>query len=226
VLVTSACAVALAVSVTAQQKTPFPIPDPKNPQITTLEDQYIRVAYNNEGYVIMGYRLTQELVGKEWVRIEMGTTVREGRPRYALKREHITLDTPDNQHLSLPTNPEFRQVDMRAVENQARVINDSINYFPPTVRGSQALLFFAESDGGQVSYNEVEVDPTRAVVGRLFFKIPGGLKLGQHFLNVQFASSKIRVPFRIFTKEETKIIQKNWKDIKKQVEEAFKKKGK
>jgi len=52
-----------------------------------------------------------------------------------------------------------------------------------------------------------------------------GLQYGQHFLNVQFATSKVRVPFRIFTKDEEKIIQKNWKDIKKQVEEAFKKGG-
>jgi hypothetical protein len=77
--------------------------------------------------------------------------------------------------------------------------------------------------GGQRAYDSIDIDSTRAVMGRLYFKIPGGLQMGQHFLNVQFATSKVRVPFRIFTKEEQKVIQKNWKDIKKQVEEAFKK---
>ena len=225
ILIASVCAIAVTVSVAAQQKSPIPLPNVNNPQITTLEDQYVRVAYNNEGYVILGYRLTQQLQGKEWVRIEMGTTLREGKPRYSLKRSDITLDTPDNKHLSLPTNAEFQNVDLRAIENQARVINDSINYFPPTVRGSQPLSFFAEPMGGQRAYDNVDIDPTRSVVGRLYFKIPGGLQFGQHFLNVQFATSKVRVPFRIFTKDEEKVIKKEWKDIKKQVEDAFKKGG-
>ena len=37
--------------------------------------------------------------------------------------------------------------------------------------------------------------------------------------------SVIRVPFRILTKEEDKLLDKNYKDIKKQVDEAFKPKG-
>ena len=32
----------------------------------------------------------------------------------------------------------------------------------------------------------------------------------------------IRVPFRILTKDEEKFLDKNYKDIKKQVDEAFK----
>ena len=227
--VAAACAVAMsAVLVAAQgsQKPQYPVPDPQNAQITTLEDQYVRVAYNNEGYVILGYRLTQELKGKEWIRLEIGTTLREGKPRYALKRTDITLDTPGGKQLTLPTNEEFRQVDLRALENQAKVINDSINYFPPTVRGGCQLAFFTEPNAGQRAYDSTDIDPTRGCLGRLFFKIPGGLQQGQHFLNVQFATSKVRVPFKIFTKEEAKTMQQHWKDIKKQVEEAFKKGGK
>jgi hypothetical protein len=224
-VVAAACAVAMSALLVAspQQKTPFPVPDPQNAQITTLEDQYVRVAYNNEGYVILGYRLTQELIGKEWVRIEVGTTLRDGKPRYSLKRSDITLDLPGGKQVSLPPNAEFQNVDLRAIENQAKVVNDAINYFPPSVRGTQPLSFFAEPMGGQRAYDSIDIDSTRAVMGRLYFKIPGGLQMGQHFLNVQFATSKVRVPFRIFTKEEQKVIQKNWKDIKKQVEEAFKK---
>ena len=77
-----------------------------------------------------------------------------------------------------------------------------------------------------VAFDEVELSPTRGCLGRLYFKIPGGLKYGQHFLNVQFQESLVRVPFRIVTKEEEKILSKNWKDIRKQVQEAFKKGGK
>jgi hypothetical protein len=213
---------AVLVSAQATQKPKVQIPDPKNPQIMTLEDQYVRVAYNNEGYVILGYRSTNDQVGKEWIRLEVGTTLREGKPMYSLKRSDITLDTPDSQHLALPTNADFQLVDVRGLDQQASVVNDSINYFPPTVRSSSRLGFFAEPNAGVRAYDSTDIDSSRSCVGRLYFKIPGGLKYGQHFLNVQFASSKVRVPFRIFTKEEAKVVQKKWKDIKKQVDDAFK----
>ena len=39
---------------------------------------------------------------------------------------------------------------------------------------------------------------------------------------MKFADSVVRVPFRILTKDEAKLLDKNYKDIKKQVDEAFK----
>ena len=65
---------------------------------------------------------------------------------------------------------------------------------------------------------------TTTPMGRLFFHVPGGIKYGQHWLNVKFDKSLIRVPFRILTAEEEKLLSKNYKDISKQVEEAFKRK--
>ena len=52
------------------------------------------------------------------------------------------------------------------------------------------------------------------------------IKHGQHWLNVQFEKSLVRVPFRILTKDEEKLASKNDKDIRKQVQEAFKPKKK
>jgi hypothetical protein len=54
--------------------------------------------------------------------------------------------------------------------------------------------------------------------------VPGGIQYGQHWLNVKFKESLVRVPFRILTKEEEKLLEKNYKDIRKQVQDAFKKK--
>ena len=62
-------------------------------------------------------------------------------------------------------------------------------------------------------------------VGRLFFHVPEGIAYGQHWLNVKFENSLIRVPFRILTKEEEKFVGKNLKSIKKQVDEAFRPKN-
>ena len=41
---------------------------------------------------------------------------------------------------------------------------------------------------------------------------------------MKFEKSLVRVPFRILTKDEEKFLDKNYKSIKKQVEDAFKKK--
>jgi len=73
-------------------------------------------------------------------------------------------------------------------------------------------------------WDEAEVTPSRACLGQLYFHVPGGTKYGQYWLNVKFAESVVRVPFRLFTKEEEKTLSKNYSSIKKQVDEAFRKK--
>jgi hypothetical protein len=205
-----------------QDKPKVAIPNPGVAEIMTLEDRFVRIAYNNEGYISLGYRLANTLVGKEWFFIEIGATVRDGKPNYKLKRTDISLTLPDNSTVPLPTNPEYREVDLRGIENQAKVIYDSINYFPPSARGTCRIGYFAEMSSGLLAYEEVELSSVRGCVGRLYFKVPGGLKYGQHFLNVKFQNSVVRVPFRIMTKEEEKFMEKNWKDIRKQVQDAFK----
>jgi hypothetical protein len=201
------------------------IPNPGVNEIMTLEDAFVRVAYNNEGYVTLGYRLANTLVGQEWMFIEVGATLREGKRNYTLKRSAISLSLPDESRVPLPTDGEYKQVDLRGIERQSTVVRDSINYFPPSVRDACRLGFFSEMSSRTLAYDEVELSSTRGCLGRLYFKIPGGLKYGQHFLNVQFQDSLVRVPFRIVTKEEEEILSKNWKDIRKQVQEAFKKGG-
>jgi hypothetical protein len=62
-------------------------------------------------------------------------------------------------------------------------------------------------------------------MGQLYFHVPGGTKLGQYWLNIKFAQSQLRVPFRLLTEEEEKTLGKNFGDIKKQVDNAFRKKG-
>ena len=75
-----------------------------------------------------------------------------------------------------------------------------------------------------MAWDEVELDSSRACLGRLYFQVPNGITYGQHWLNVKFENSLVRVPFRIFTEQERKTLSKNYGDIKKQIEAAFKKK--
>jgi hypothetical protein len=210
-----------------QEKPKVKIPDPRVPEIMTMEGRYVRAAYNNEGYVILGYQLANESVGSEWMLIEVGITVRDGTPDYELTRDMLSLETPDGKTLPLPSVEEYRKAgEVRALQMREKVQRDSINYFPPEANRACAMGFFRDLDDRRpLAWDEVELSSDRACVGRIFFQVPGGIAYGQHWLNVKFQESLIRVPFRILTEDEKKLLDKNFKDIKKQVDEAFKKKG-
>jgi len=197
------------------------IPDPGVPEIMTMEAKFVRAAYNREGYVILGYQVSNRSVGEEWMLLEMGTTVLDGVPEYTLKRSAISLDLPDGKTLPLPTVEEHRSGNTQAIQARSRVQRDSINYFPVMASQACRIGFFSDLDQRAMPYDEVSVTNRRACLGRLYFKIPGGIKHGQYWLNVKFEKSLIRVPFRIFTEEEERLLSKNYKSIEQQVKDAF-----
>lgn len=225
VLVCSVATQPLRSTATAVQQPPaVKIPDAGVPQVMTLEGTWTRVAYNNEGYAIIGYRLANLSLGEEWMLLEFGTTVRERVPNYTMRREALSLETPDGKTIPLASTVEYRKANLTALQNRERVQRDSINYFPPSASQACRLGFFSEIDSRAMAYDEVELSSMRGCVGRLFFQVPGGITYGQYWLNVKFENSLVRVPFRVLTKDEEKVLSKNFKDIKKQVEAAFKKK--
>ncbi len=202
------------------------IPDSGVAQNMTLEGKFVRVAYNNEGYVIIGYQLANRSVGEEWMLLEVGVTVRAGVKDYTLRREAISLETPDGKTIPLPSIEEHRKADTRALQNREKVQRDSIDYFPSSASRACAMTFFPELTSRAMPHDDVELSSTRACLGRFYFHVPGGITYGQHWLNVKFEQSLVRVPFRILTKDEEKFFSKNYKDISKQVKDAFKPKKK
>jgi hypothetical protein len=223
VIVTSALT---AASVLAQEPKKIQMPQPGVPQIMTLEGRYVRVAYNNEGYAILGYRSVQQSgIGEPWILLEVGFALRDGVPNYDMTREAVSLEIPGGKTVPLPTNEDYLKANLRALEAREKVQRDSINYFPPNAHQACRVGFFAELDQRAMSWDKVEMTDQRACLGRLFFPVPGGVQYGQYWLNVKFEKSVVRVPFRVLTKEEDKLLDKNFKDIKEQVDEAFRKKG-
>jgi hypothetical protein len=205
-----------------QEAPKIKIPEPGVPQVMTMEGRYVRAAYNNEGYVILGYRLVNMSVGEKWMLLEVGMTVREGVKDYKLTRDKVSLETPDGKTIPMASIEEFRKGDTRALESREKVQRDSINYFPPSAYHACRIGFFSQLEQRAMSWDEVELSQERACLGRIYFEIPGGITYGQHWLNVKFKDSLVRVPFRVLTKEEDKMLDKNYKSIEKQVEEAFK----
>src|SRR4051812_10429326 len=97
------------------------IPKPGVPQIMNMEGKFVRAAYNNEGYVILGYQASNRSVGDEWMLLEVGITVLDKTPAYTLKRDALSLETPDGKTLPLPSVTEQRGGNTAAIQNRARV---------------------------------------------------------------------------------------------------------
>jgi hypothetical protein len=197
------------------------VPQPTVPEKFSIQGEFVRVAYNNEGFVTVGYRVANGSVGEEWMLLDAGITVRAGVKAYDLKREAISLKTPDGKTIPLATQKEYAEAFyLPALTKRAQVTRDNLNYFPVEVNKACALLFFSDLGRPQAppAFEQVDLTDNRACLGRLFFKVPGGIQTGQHWLVVKFAQSEIQVPFRILTKEEEKFLRKNWEDLQKALE--------
>jgi hypothetical protein len=208
----------------AQEKPVVQIPQSGVQQVMTIEGNFVRASYNNEGYVILGYQATNRSVGEEWMLLEVGMTVLGKTPDFRLTRDAISLETPEGKTIPLPSVTEQREGNPSAIQQRASVQRDSINYFPSSAHRACAILFFPDLGSRALPYDVVDLSSDRACLGRFYFRIPGGIAYGQHWLNVKFQNSLVRVPFRILTKEEEQFLSKNYRSIEKQVEDAFKQK--
>ena len=156
--------VALASVHVSGQKQTVQIPQPGVPQIMTLEGKFVRVAYNNEGYVIMGYQIANRTIGNDWIMLDCGMTLMQRVRDQTLTRQSFTLDTPDGT-LPLPSIEEYRKDESKVQPLQARlkVQRDSIDYFPPWVNGVNRLGFFADLGSRALPWDQAEVSNNRAL---------------------------------------------------------------
>ena len=214
----------------AQEKTKVKIPQPTVPENFTAQGQFTRLAYNNEGWVTLGYRTANSSQGQDWLLLEVGVTVIKPTPNQKMTRESFSVKLPDGSMVPLASQQEFQAAGyLRGMTERANMVHDSINYFP--IQGSQAcpMLFFSDptSGPGALAFDQFEVSWQRACVGRVYFKLPDGQKIepGQYWLVVKFTGSTVEVPFRILTKDEAKFWKKNWKSIKKEHDSITKQKA-
>ena len=85
----------------AQEAPKVAIPQSGVPQIMTMEGKFVRAAYNNEGYVILGYQVVNRSIGEEWVLLEIGI---DG-PR---RRGGVQTDARVTSRWISPTARQFR----------------------------------------------------------------------------------------------------------------------
>ena len=99
----------------------------------------------------------------------------------------------------------------------------------------QALKTIIEEAGanpgapGELPFDVFGASAEQGRYGRIFFKVPGGIKYGQYFLHLKLAKTQLSVPMRVMTKDELKEAKAAYKEyVKKQKEisKAEKKKAK
>ena len=117
--VTLAAATAIATATLQAQEKPkvqVQIPDPGVPQNMSIEAKFVRAAYNNEGYAIIGYQVAQRSLGNEWMMLDLGTTVRSKTPDYDLKRDAHLARYAGRQAHPAGHVEEYRKGDVRDIE--------------------------------------------------------------------------------------------------------------
>ncbi len=224
VILTLAVAAAPAASVFAQVEG---APVSAVPQVYTIEGQYTRIAYNNEGWVTLGYRTANDSQGTEWMLLEAGVTVFQGVPNQKLTRASFRVKMPDGSFVPMATQREYQEAGyLRALNRRGDTVRDAIGYFPNKAAQACPMLFFSDpaNQSGALAFDEFEISWQRGCLGRLFFKLPEGATIepGQYWLSVTFADSTVEAPFRIMTQEEEKYLKKNWKNLKKEHEAYLK----
>jgi len=200
-------------------------PEPTVPEIFTLTGEFVRVAYNNEGYATLGYRIANDSPGEDWMLLEIGLTLRKPTKNQTLKRDALSLMLPDGSTIPLASQEEFTKAgSLRALNARGNISRDSINYFPVEANQACVIGFFADAANQvrSLAYDQAELSWQRACLGRIFFKVPGEIQTGQHYLLVKFENSMIEVPFRILTKAEEKQFRKQWKGLKKEHDAEYK----
>jgi len=70
------------------------------------------------------------------------------------------------------------KANLMALDMRTKAIHDSINYFPPSANRACRIGFYAQQGSRAMSWDEVEMSDTRACLGRVYFKVPGGIQYG------------------------------------------------
>lgn len=176
--------------------------------------EYVRQVSNDEATIVVGYRTANQSVGKEWMLLEVAFTVFRGHNQ-TVTREQFTLETPDGTVIPMATQAEAQAetATLKALNRRADVQREPINYLPKQAQVATPMAFFADpSEPGVLPFDQFGASPEQGRVGRLFFKVPGGIEYGRYFLNVELEESELSVPVNIMTKEQLKEAKKKYRE--------------
>jgi hypothetical protein len=196
-------------------------------KILSFPAEYVRRVETDQAVLVLGYRTANLSVGKEWMLLDVAMSVFPGH-NMTLTRDAFTLTTPDEEILPLASQQEFNQASgtLRALDARPTSPADSLDYLPKRATDRQRMGFFSDpsTPGRSLTHDRFSMNPDTACIGRLYFKIPGGIQYGRYFLDVELANGKIDAPILIMTEDQLKEIKskvKAWeKEQKRLAKEA------
>jgi hypothetical protein len=194
--------------------------------------EYVRRVANEQAVVNLGYRTANASVGQNWLMVEISMTALPGHS-FTFNRDDFWLTTPDGAKVMLASQEEFNKGSgsVRALDARANIARDSLKYLPLQASIPCRIGFFSDTanpDRG-LTFTEFSMSPDSFCGGRLYWVIPDGITLGQHFLNIQLPDQVMQVPFKIMTKAELKEAKakvKQWEKEQKAARKAAKKAAK
>jgi hypothetical protein len=190
-----------------------------------MKGAYIRVAYNAEAWVVLGFQPANFFVGEDWMLLDVGITLLPGEENQNLAREDIKLLTPKGSVIAMATQEDYGAAAgvLKMLNKRANLQGESINYFPVGTTEPCRIGFFSNpTEESPMPYEKVELANGRACLGRLFFNIPGGTEYGQYWLLVQFDKGQLKVPFKVMTDKEARTNYKAYRKMEKEQKKAKK----
>ncbi len=147
-----------------------------------MKGTYIRVVYNTEAWVVLGFQPANFFVGEDWMLLDVGITLLQEEESQDLERGEIKLLTPEGSVIALATLEEYGAAagELKMLNKRANMQGESINHFPPGTTGTSRIGFFlAPTEESPMPCEKIELTNGRASLGRLFFNVPGGTQYGQ-----------------------------------------------
>jgi hypothetical protein len=178
----------------------------------------VRLAYNTEGWVVLGYKTATNSVDQDWMLLEIGMTLMKGQANQSCTRGQITLLTPSGLVIPMATQKEFTEAGrLSALNKRGDMQRDTINYFPVGTTTACRIGYFSDpTDSSLKPFEQFEVAYGRGCVGRIFFNVPDGIQKGQYYLVVHLDNSTIHVPFKIADNKELEKMYKDFNKMKKE----------
>jgi uncharacterized protein YceK len=141
----------------------------------------------------VSYRFAEINLGLDWLLVDVAATGSK-RLSVELKREKISLRTPDGDIVPLPEQEELGEAfgSIRAANKRASVASEPLRYW-----GGRRLcnLNFLVEPGTDIVMRSIWVNDERWCVGRFYFPIDKGVQPGRYELRIDLPESKVRIPF-------------------------------
>ncbi|HNX49080.1 MAG TPA: hypothetical protein PLS53_05635 [Thermoanaerobaculaceae bacterium] len=141
----------------------------------------------------LSYRFANINMGMEWLILDAAVTGTD-RVSVELKREKISLRTPDGDIVPLPRQEELGDAfaSIRAANLRADVASEPLRYWGGR---RECTLNFLVEPGSNLAMQSIWVNDERWCTGRLYFPLMKNVQPGRYELRIDLPESKVRVPF-------------------------------